>query len=465
MSEIGIESKAGRNNHTLPKTSRFANEEAMEKEIRKHNLMKLNGKGKKKRKEPEKRNARRKSSKSAKFTRKLWSKQEDEAITALSGRYGTKHWTLIAKKLREEYGIAGRSGKQCRERWHNHLNPNVLKAPISDEEEERLFEMFRLHGNKWAEIAKALPGRTDNVVKNHFYSTLRREIRKLLKIIHQSETAIEPEEVSMKYLHNLLREYAISNDIIGNRNLVELLQEMDRSAEIPAEKPKLNQGRKYSFREQKRKRLHSELNTENQDKPLKTNIGEPKPFPRKPKPNARILATGHSKKQKETNFDKQPHNFSDLPAPIKHPPSEPQIIHKTEKAKPGLLNNVEARPYKQIKEAEISLKTSKKKYNFRESGKGPLFDLKQQGERIFYLGGNTCKIKRPPALSSEALTEQSNVMLICPLTHQEVTTPLTRLVNSPLGSKPQFNSHSLLPNSSVLQNSLPQSQQLSLIHI
>jgi len=50
------------------------------------------------------------------LSRRLWNSKEDEAIENLVKKYGDKKWTLIAKKLDEEYSIIGRTGKQCRER-------------------------------------------------------------------------------------------------------------------------------------------------------------------------------------------------------------------------------------------------------------------------------------------------------------------------------------------------------------
>jgi hypothetical protein len=84
-----------------------------------------------------------------------------------------KHWSSIAKYL------PGRIGKQCRERWHNHLNPTIKKEHWSSEEEWILFLSFRINGNKWATIAKILQGRTDNSIKNHWNSSMKRRMPEL----------------------------------------------------------------------------------------------------------------------------------------------------------------------------------------------------------------------------------------------------------------------------------------------
>lgn len=82
-----------------------------------------------------------------------WTSDEDDKVLELVEKYGAKKWSLIASLL------PGRIGKQCRERWHNHLNPAISKEAWSEEEDRIILESHYCFGNRWSEMAKMLPGR------------------------------------------------------------------------------------------------------------------------------------------------------------------------------------------------------------------------------------------------------------------------------------------------------------------
>eukprot|EP00190_Bangiopsis_sp_CCMP1999_P000538 CAMPEP_0198727222 /NCGR_PEP_ID=MMETSP1475-20131203/4013_1 /TAXON_ID= ORGANISM="Unidentified sp., Strain CCMP1999" /NCGR_SAMPLE_ID=MMETSP1475 /ASSEMBLY_ACC=CAM_ASM_001111 /LENGTH=250 /DNA_ID=CAMNT_0044489231 /DNA_START=344 /DNA_END=1096 /DNA_ORIENTATION=- len=99
-----------------------------------------------------------------------WRAEEDKLLCELVEKFGPRRWTAIASF------IAGRTGKQSRERWLNHLNPDLSKRPWTDAEDKIIMKAHAELGNKWSEIAKRLKGRTDNSVKNRFNTTIRRQI-------------------------------------------------------------------------------------------------------------------------------------------------------------------------------------------------------------------------------------------------------------------------------------------------
>jgi hypothetical protein len=98
-----------------------------------------------------------------------WTRAEDEIIISYVEKNGTKKWQKLCALL------PGRIGKQCRERWRNHLDPSLNHAQWTDAEDDKLIDLHRQYGNAWVTIALVMQNRSDNDVKNRWNATLRKQ--------------------------------------------------------------------------------------------------------------------------------------------------------------------------------------------------------------------------------------------------------------------------------------------------
>ncbi|EOA15389.1 hypothetical protein CARUB_v10006405mg, partial [Capsella rubella] len=103
---------------------------------------------------------------------KLWTSLEDSKLRELVAVSGPQKWSHIGKQMQ------GRTGKTCRSRWFNYLDPKINKDAFSDEENEKLLKAHKELGNKWSRIAKRFHGRTDRAVHKQFDKLMRRELKK-----------------------------------------------------------------------------------------------------------------------------------------------------------------------------------------------------------------------------------------------------------------------------------------------
>jgi hypothetical protein len=102
------------------------------------------------------------------FHKGLWSLKEDTLLLKLIKLHG-KDWSTISMIM------GNRSGKQIRDRYLNTLNPELIKARFTEDEDALIQKLYMKYGSKWTTIARYIPGRSGDMIKNRFYSVLRNE--------------------------------------------------------------------------------------------------------------------------------------------------------------------------------------------------------------------------------------------------------------------------------------------------
>lgn len=146
-----------------------------------------------------------------KIVRGSWTFEEDQKILMWVSACGPCNWSKLADQM------PGRIAKQCRERWCNHLDPSINHAQWTEEEDRIIIEKIRQVGTKWADIARLLPGRTDNSVKNRWNSTLRR--RKIVDVNNQPPIICEnrPEQKIVPIINSIIENRPLLNALLHRK--------------------------------------------------------------------------------------------------------------------------------------------------------------------------------------------------------------------------------------------------------
>ena len=113
--------------------------------------------------------------------RKKWTIREDKYLKELVNKEKIPKWDVISHLMKKKK--FNKTSKQCRERWMHQLDPGLIKEKWKIEENKNLFARHKELGNHWKQIAGFFPGRTDNSVKNNFFSLIRKSLRNACKII------------------------------------------------------------------------------------------------------------------------------------------------------------------------------------------------------------------------------------------------------------------------------------------
>ncbi|KAG5249210.1 hypothetical protein OIU77_027223 [Salix suchowensis] len=146
-----------------------------------------------------------------------WTAEEDKKLINFILTNGQCCWRAVPK-------LAGlrRCGKSCRLRWTNYLRPDLKRGLLTEAEEQLVIDLHARLGNRWSKIAARLPGRTDNEIKNHWNTHIKKKLLKrgIDPVTHEPLHREAKAEESSSSPDDLLPESSNNNDIQENDGIV-----------------------------------------------------------------------------------------------------------------------------------------------------------------------------------------------------------------------------------------------------
>ena len=177
-----------------------------------------------------------------------WDKEEDAKLLLLYEKYG-KNWAAISKEMPQ------RTGKQIRDRFLNSLDTKFERGKFSEEEDQMIIKYYKIYGNSWAKIAKKLKTRTGDMVKNRFYSSLKKNIFKNKNFLRRKREYCSPNKSSNK------------NKIISNKNAGEQnIKFLTENQKEPTDTENESNEKKQEGEEEKKSSISLDNMNENSEK-------------------------------------------------------------------------------------------------------------------------------------------------------------------------------------------------------
>ena len=203
---------------------------------------------------------RKKSSKGL-LTKGPWTVEEDKLLMDWIRQNGAKNWTKCA------HFIPGRSGKQCREHWNNSLNTEIVKGNWSSEEDFLIMKFYQKLNGSWKKMIPIFKSRTENSIKNRFYSQLRKIASKYIKTGKKEYSTKFGLDTLLKYfdmgLEEAQKKYLKEHPMSGN----ELEEYINKIENMVKNKPK---GKKFIDLDVSNKNNNNNINDNNTN----TNIND-----------------------------------------------------------------------------------------------------------------------------------------------------------------------------------------------